>query len=105
MTPTEASMNYNEKVIQSDVYSIHDKTIYKSRFMVGDRVRISKYKRILFDKGYTPNWSEEDFVIVGIKHTNPTTYIIKIIKMKLLKEAFMKMRYKKLIKISIELIK
>ena len=77
MTPTEASMKYNEKVIQNDVYSIDDKTIYKSKFKVGDRVRISKYKRTLFDKGYTPNWSEEVFVIVGIQHTNPTTYIIK----------------------------
>ena len=54
MTPTEASMRYNEKFIQNDVYSIHDKTIYKSKFMVGDRVRIIKYKRTLFDKGYTP---------------------------------------------------
>ena len=77
MTPTEASMKYNEKVIQNDVYSIDDKTIYKSKFMVGDRVRISKYKRTLFDKGYTPNLSEEVFVIAGIQHTNPTTYIIK----------------------------
>ena len=77
MTPTEASMKYNEKVIQNDIYSIHDKTIYKSKFMVEDRVRISKYKRTLFDKGYTPNWSEEVFVIVGIQQTNPTTYMIK----------------------------
>ena len=45
MTPTEASMKYNEKVIQNDVYSIDDKTIYKSKFKVGDRVRISKHKR------------------------------------------------------------
>ena len=29
---------------------------------VADRVRISKYKNI-FVKGYTPNWSEEVFVI------------------------------------------
>ena len=28
----------------------------------GDHVRISKYKNI-FSKGYTPNWSEEVFVI------------------------------------------
>ena len=77
MTPTEPSMKYNEKVIQNDVYSIHDKAIYKSKFMVGDRVRISKYKRTLFDKGYTPNWSEEVFAIVGIQHTNPTTHKIK----------------------------
>ena len=77
MTPTEASMKYNEKVIQNDVYSIHDKTIHKSKLIVGDGLRISKYKRTLFDKGYTPNWNEEVFVIVGIQHTNPTTYIIK----------------------------
>ena len=32
------------------------------KFKVGDRVRISKYKNI-FAKGYTPNWSEEVFVI------------------------------------------
>ena len=45
--------------------------------MVGDRVRVSKYKRTLFDKGYTPNWNEEIFVIVGIQYTNPTTFIIR----------------------------
>ena len=32
------------------------------KFKVGDRVRILKYKNI-FAKGYTPNWSEEVFVI------------------------------------------
>ena len=32
------------------------------KFKVGDHVRISKYKNT-FAKGYTPNWSEEIFVI------------------------------------------
>ena len=32
------------------------------KFKVGDRVRISKYKNI-FAKSYTPNWSEEVFII------------------------------------------
>ena len=36
------------------------------KFKVGDRVRISKYKNI-FAKGYTPNWSEEAFVIKEVK--------------------------------------
>ena len=35
---------------------------------VGDHVRISKYKNI-FTKGYTPNWSEEIFVIKNVKNT------------------------------------
>ena len=40
------------------------------KFKVGDHVRISKYKNI-FAKGYTPNWSEEVFVIKEIKGTVP----------------------------------
>ena len=32
------------------------------KFKVVDHVRISKYK-FIFAKGYTPNWSEEVFVI------------------------------------------
>ena len=45
------------------------------KFQVGDHVRISKYKNI-FAKGYTPNWSENGFVISKIKNTVPWTYII-----------------------------
>ena len=45
------------------------------KFKVGDRVRISKYKNI-FAKGYTPNWSEEVFVIKKVKNTVPWTYVI-----------------------------
>ena len=45
------------------------------KFKVGDNVRISKYKNI-FAKGYTPNWSEEVFVIKKVKNTVPWTYVI-----------------------------
>ena len=45
------------------------------KFKVGDHVRISKYKNI-FAKGYTPNWSEEIFIIKKIKNTVPWTYVI-----------------------------
>ena len=38
-------------------------------------MRISKYKN-LFAKSYTPNWSEEVFVIKKIKNTVPWTYVI-----------------------------
>ena len=36
------------------------------KFKVGDYVRISKYKNI-FAKGYSPNWSEEVFVVRKIQ--------------------------------------
>ena len=45
------------------------------KFKVGDCVIISKYKNI-FAKGYTPNWSEEVFVIKKVKNTVPWTYVI-----------------------------
>ena len=45
------------------------------KFKVGDNVRISKYKNI-FAKRYTPNCSEEVFVIKKVKNTVPWTYVI-----------------------------
>ena len=49
------------------------------KYKVGDHVRISKYKNI-FAKGYTPNWSEEVFVIKKVKNTVPWTYAISDLK-------------------------
>ena len=47
-----------------------------SRFKVGDRVRISKFKNI-FAKGYTPSWSKEIFIVDKINDAVPYTYIFK----------------------------
>ena len=41
------------------------------------KVRISNYKNI-FGKCYTPNWSEEMFVILKVKTTVPWTYVISL---------------------------
>ena len=45
------------------------------KFKVDDHARISKYRSI-FPKGYTPNWSDEVFVIKEVKNTFPWTYVI-----------------------------
>ena len=45
------------------------------KFKVGDHIRIAKYKNN-FAKGYTPNWSEEIFVIKEIENTVPWMYVI-----------------------------
>ena len=47
-----------------------------SKFKVGDRVRISKFKNI-FAKGLTPNWSSEIFIVDKINDTVPYTYNLK----------------------------
>ena len=44
------------------------------KFRVGDHVRISK--KNIFAKGYTPNWSEEGFLIKEVKNTAPWTSAI-----------------------------
>ena len=61
----------NNKRVYIDEHNEKD-----SRFIVGDRVRISKFINI-FAKGYTPNWSSEIFIVDKINDTMPYTYNLK----------------------------
>ena len=58
--------------VKDNTYINIDKEVNDNdpKFKVGDHVRISKHKNI-FAEGYTPNWSEEIFVIKEIKNTVP----------------------------------
>ena len=47
------------------------------QFQIGDHVRMSKYKNI-FAKGYTPNWSEEIFVIKILFHEHMLLVILMV---------------------------
>ena len=60
----------------------------KPKFAIGDKVRISKYKRKVFDKGYTPNWTEELFVINKVIPTKPVTFSIVDLTGKEIKGSF-----------------
>ena len=46
------------------------------KFKVGDYVRIIK-KKDIFEKGFTPNWTEELFTIKTVKETKPPTNTIQ----------------------------
>ena len=76
MSPVEASKKKNELTVWRNLYpdrlKIHD---INPKFSVGDKVRISKWKKT-FEKGYTTKWTEEIFTITKIKHTSPVTYEI-----------------------------
>ena len=75
MSPLEASDIKNSNRVFANLYSDEIyKQVKNPKFRIGDRVRISKYKRKLFDKGFTPNWTEEIFVIDDILNTKPVTY-------------------------------
>ena len=77
MTPTEAGKKENEEKVFVNLYG---DLIYwkpkKPKFSIGDKVRISKYKRRVFDKGYAPNWTEEVFAVDKVLPTKPVTYYI-----------------------------
>ena len=77
MTPIEASKKTNKETVYFNLYADMEFSKLPSKFKVGDKVRISKYKRKVFDKGYTANWSEEIFIVDKIQYTNPITYKIK----------------------------
>ena len=61
---SDSFAEYNEEANEKD-----------PKFKVGDHVRISKFKNV-FAKGYTPNWSEEIFIVKKLKNIVPWTYII-----------------------------
>ena len=77
MTPVEASYKKNESAVYFNLYGDMVQLSSKPKFKVGDKVSISKYKRKVFDKGYTPNWTEEIFLINKIQSTNPIAHRIK----------------------------
>lgn len=78
MKPSEVNVE-NEAMVMNNInknrqrYSVRDK---KQRFKVGDKVRISKYRKV-FDKGYLPNWTNEIFSIHSVGATIPITYTLK----------------------------
>ena len=75
MPPADASWKKNERKVFANLFGdlIYSKHV-PPKFHVGEKVRISKFKRKVFDKGFTPNWTEEIFVIDEILNTNPVTF-------------------------------
>ena len=88
MTPVEASKKKNEGLVYFNLYGDMETLKQKQKFKIGDKVRISKYKRNVFDKGYTPNWTEEVFIVDRVKYTNPNTYKLKDLNNEEIKGSF-----------------
>ena len=61
----------NNKRVYIDEHNEKD-----TKFKVGDRVRICRYKKI-FAKGYAPNRSCEIFIVDKINDTVPYTYNLR----------------------------
>ena len=87
MSPEEASKKSNKGTVYFNLYGDLEVSKSKPKFKIGDSVRLSKLKRH-FEKGYTPNWTEEVFVINGIQNTNPITYTLKDLNNELIQGSF-----------------
>lgn len=76
MKPSQIDRN-NEKALLASVYNnLNVANLKKQKFREGDFVRISKHREA-FTKGYTPNWSNEIFKVVGVKLSDPIMYYLQ----------------------------
>ena len=74
MKPKDVTKTNTSQVLQK--FTQARKPMKKSRFKIGDKVRVTLMKHV-FEKGYTPNWTTEIFTITRVVYTNPTTYHLK----------------------------
>jgi len=88
MTPSQARQPQNYGKAYFNLYGDLESPARVRDLKIGDRVRISKYKRKTFDEGYTPNWTEEVFIVDEIQWTSPITYQIKDLNGELIKSTF-----------------
>ena len=72
----EASLKRNETTVWKNLYPDHEQQTSRPKFSVGDHIRITK-KKTVFEKGFTPRWTEEVFTISKVLYTDPITYKIK----------------------------
>ena len=70
--PIEVNEKNRDKVwlnlygFRRSTHNANDLNSYRLKFQVNDKVRISKNKKT-FEKGYTPNWTQEIFIVDKIK--------------------------------------
>lgn len=86
LKPIDVTKHNERKVLQNIIRS-QKKYIFKQKFSVGDRVRISR-RQNEFSKGYWPRWSNEIFTVWKVQFTNPATYILKDDKGEIVKGGF-----------------
>jgi len=74
MSPSNVNFSNEKQILQTSYNTL--KIFVASKFRKGNQARISKYK-LVFEKGYTPNYTTEIYKIRKVKNTYPTTYILE----------------------------
>ena len=77
MTPSDARKPSNRQQVFENLYFRKvQKRLRKPKYVVGDKVRITKKKNI-FEKGFTVNWTDKIYTITQVLNTLPPTYKIR----------------------------
>ena len=77
LTPSDAHNPANYQHEHNALYAkVNARKATSPKFHVGDKVRITR-KKGTFEKGFTPNWTEELFTIRSVEATKPATNTIK----------------------------
>ena len=77
LTPSDARNPANYQHVHNALYTkVNARKATSPKFHVRDSVRITRNKGT-FEKGFTPNGTEEVFTISSVKATKPSTYTIK----------------------------
>ena len=98
MRPIEVT-NDNSNIVFQNIYgnSGFKKSTTKPKFDINDSVRISK-KKLLFEKGYESNWSDEVFIIKSIIRREKYIYTVKDLNNEEVKGTFYEEELQKVIK-------
>ena len=75
-TPKEARDPKNWTRVYKALYGDTSELAKEPKLHVDDRVRITR-KKLIFEKGFTPNWTDQIYTISQVKDTKPPTYVIK----------------------------
>lgn len=76
MRPREVNITNEHAVMKRIRKSTARTQVNHKKFIVGDKVRISKFKRT-FAKGYIPNWTNEVFTVHAVLPTIPVSYHLR----------------------------
>ena len=75
-TPKEARDSTRWSSVHEALYGDTSELAKTPKFHVDDKVRITR-KKTMFEKGFTPNWTDKVYIISQVKKTKPPTYVIK----------------------------
>ena len=71
LTPSDARNPANYQHVYNAIYAkVNSRQVTSPKFHVDDKVRLTR-KKGTFEKGLTPNWTEEVFTISSMKATKP----------------------------------